>query len=547
MTTHPGPDGPSSRAASVPFLAARWVIALIAVFGLGLVGLTLRVSDLPIAFWWPAAGVSLAFALRRTGRSRWAAIALILVATTASNAVGGRPWYLAILFGLCNTLEIITAIALLGRRRDGFRLDSLASAVRFVYAVLVGSAVAALAIAAVATTLAGADFVITATIALASHSSAAILIGSFAVLPPKESQRARPVELLLHVGTSGLALFVAFGPPANSTLSFLVFALLAGACLRFPLRVAAWQALLISIAVLLLTITSGGTAPLGEVASTDAAVTLVVFMSSVGIFTVLVAAARYESRRNAALAVQAAEELATAERARSAAIGQQLDLERQREDFVTATSHELRTPLTNILGYADLLLESPLQQQQRDWTAAVRRGAARLAALLDDLLQATGGAEPVRVSVDAVIADVRAAHGAEAAARRAEILTTTTGLHVVAVEADVRRALWSLVSNAVTFAERGTVRVTARRLGDDVAIVVSDDGPGMSPETLGSAFQRFYRGREAEGRASSGLGLGLATSRDLARRNGGDVTLTSTPGHGVEATLRLPVANTATI
>ncbi|MEU2204802.1 ATP-binding protein [Microbacterium oleivorans] len=137
---------------------------------------------------------------------------------------------------------------------------------------------------------------------------------------------------------------------------------------------------------------------------------------------------------------------------------------------------------------------------------------------------------------------IRPLSHAEAVARRTDLVTTRSGLHVTAVESDARRALWSLVANAVTFAEAGTVEVSARRAGDDVTIVVSDDGPGMSPTTLANAFQRFFRGPEAEGRTASGIGLGLATARDLARRNDGDITLTSTPGEGVVATLRLPSA-----
>lgn len=519
-----------------------WALTSAGILLLALVGVRLQANGLPIAIWWPAAGLSLAFALRVAPERRWIALGLIFALTATANAIAGRSWELWLLYALSNTLEISLVAALLSRRGTGFRLDSLTSAVRFVAAALAGAAVASVGIAATNVVLRGGDFFPTSLVLFASHSSAMVLIGSLTILPTGREERVRPYELVAHVAAVGASLVLAFGPAGYTHLSFLTFAAIAGACLRFPIRVATWSSLLTSIAALLLTLTAGGTSGLGTVDSPEAAVTIVVFMSAIGVFTVLVSVARFEGRTSAALAVEAAEDIAAAERARAAAMTQQLDLERQREDFVTAASHELRTPVTNVLGYADLLTESPLSGDQRGWVEAIRRGAARLAGLLDGLTQAASGGEPTRIPVDDLILEVCDAHRPEAVARGTHLVTTLGDMHVWAAEPDARRALWSLVSNAVTFAEAGTVWVEARRDGDDIAIVVADDGPGMSPETLASAFERFFRGREAEGRTASGLGLGLANARDLARRNGGDVTLASTPGRGVRATLHLPAA-----
>ncbi len=534
----------SERAGRVPASRriALWTLTALSILLLALIGVRLQASGLPIAIWWPAAGVSLAFALRVARERRWVVIVLIFGLTAVANAIGGRPWQLCLLYGAFNAVEIVLVVGLLSRRDSTFRLDSLNAATRFVGAVLASAAVAAVGITTANVVVDGGGFFPTSVVIFASHSSAMMLIGSLAILPRDGGPRAHLAELVAHVLVVGGAVVLAFGPLGYTQLSFLTFAALAAGCLRFPLRVAIWSSLITSVAVLLLTLTSGGTAKLGTVGSPEAAVTLVVFMSAIGLFTVLVSVARFEGRRNAAVAVQAAEEIAAAERARASAMATQLDLERQREDFVTAASHELRTPVTTVLGYADLLGESPLTTEQRSWVDATRRGAARLAGLLDGLTQAAAGGERVRLSVDDLIGDVCAAHHAEAVARRTDLVTTRSGLHVTAVESDARRALWSLVANAVTFAEAGTVEVSARRAGDDVTIVVSDDGPGMSPTTLANAFQRFFRGPEAEGRTASGIGLGLATARDLARRNDGDITLTSTPGEGVVATLRLPSA-----
>lgn len=528
-----------TRARTVAF----WTLAPLGVFLLALIGVGLQATGVSIAFWWPAAGVAFAFAWRAAPRHRWVAMLLVFVLTASANAIAGRSAELALLYALFNTLEIGLVVVLLARSGGRFRLDSLRRATQFTIAVLAGAFVAGVGIAGTSALVGRGEFFPASIIAFASHSSAILLIGSLAVLPDDCGRRARPAEVAAHAVTVGAGVLLAFGPPGYTHLSFLVFAILAAGCLRFPIRVAAWFALLTSIAVLVLVRTAGGTARIGAVDSAETAVTLVVFMSALGIFTVLVAAARHESLSNAALALQAAEEVAAAERVRAAAIAQQLDLERQREDFVTATSHELRTPVTNVLGYADLLEESSLSPEQRTWVDAIRRGSVRLRSLVDDLTSAGARSDRTHLSVDTLVADITGAHHADALARQTTVEAVPSGLHVLAAEADARRALWDLVSNAVTFAEGGTVSIGAYRIGDDVAIVVEDDGPGMSPDTLASAFERFYRGREAEGRTASGLGLGLANARDLARRNGGDVTLASTLGHGVVATLRLPAAS----
>lgn len=517
-----------------------WFTALACLFVTSLAGLTLQSPELPIAWWWPAAGAAAWFALRVPRQGRTWLMLTIPLATITTNILVGRPWYLGLLYGLCNTVEIVVFLAALGRQRDSFRLDALGNAVRFVSAALLGALVLGLTIAGTGALLAGASFASVAIVAFASHGSAVMLIGALAVLPARERHRANPIEVAVHAAVAAATLFLTFGPGGATEVSFLVFAVLAAACLRFPIRFAIVQSLLICVAALLLTLTAGGSFGFDLAASRISPVTLVVFMSTVGVFSLLVSAARYEGRANAAIALTAAEDIARAERARVAALAEQLELQRQREDFAVATSHELRTPLTNMLGYTDLLLDTRLDDQQRSWLGAARRGAERLQGLIDTMIDARESQSSDAIAVDSLISRVQTAFATEASTRRASIITEPCGLVVRASDGDAERALSNLVANAVTFAENGTIAIEAIRVDDDVLISVTDDGPGMSPSTLRHAFDRFYRGPEAEGRGSSGVGLGLGSARDLARRNGGDVTVTSAAGHGVSAVLRLP-------
>ncbi|WP_394278708.1 ATP-binding protein [Microbacterium sp.] len=546
MSTRATSASSASRALAVlPWV--YWIGGPLAIFLLGIFGASLRATALPIAVWWPAVGVALWFVLRAPKRRKLLALLLVFGVTVLSNYAAGRPIPLALIYGAINTAEVALVITFLDAWRRPFRLHSFACATRFVLSILAAALIAGTLIGITGYAFSGVPAQSTAAVAFASHSSAMMLLAPFAVLPPRIPEAVRPLELGIYAVCAAAAIIVAFGRISSAPLAFLVFAILTWGALRFPMGVALTQSTVIAVTVLAVVLSDAGSfsgVALGEI---DAAITLVTFMSAVGIFTVLVVASRYEGRVNAALALTAAHDVAEAERERerAAALGMQLDLERQREDFVTATSHELRTPATNILGYSELLVAADLPDDATDWSRAVHRSATRLKSLLDDLHQSAGMAgtaiEPI--AVDDLIDDVRAAHLPDAEARGTVVeIHGATGLVAAASAIDARRALWSLVSNAIKFSAQHRVTITAHRDGDEVVIVVTDDGPGMAPDTLANAFTRFYRGAEAAAASAAGLGLGLANAQELATRNGGEIRLDSALGRGTRASLVLPAA-----
>ena len=101
----------------------------------------------------------------------------------------------------------------------------------------------------------------------------------------------------------------------------------------------------------------------------------------------------------------------------------------------------------------------------------------------------------------------------------------------------VEQVLDNLLANSFAASPRAaTIDVTARHVGDQVELRVSDQGPGLSQEEKARAFDRFWRGRESW----DGSGLGLAIVRRLVSRDGGSVELTDAPGGGLEVIVRLP-------
>ena len=239
-----------------------------------------------------------------------------------------------------------------------------------------------------------------------------------------------------------------------------------------------------------------------------------------------------------------------AELERDAARATRMDLERQREDFVATTSHELRTPITSILGYSELLTDSPhLVGMERDWVSIIARNGARLSVLVENLLTlgraSAAAVDPGTVrALDAheLIRDVVLTQQPMADAKALTIRVQTQDADTVrAYPPDAIQALGNLVSNALKFTPRGgSVRIRTAPLGDDTVISVTDSGPGMPADALAHAFDRFYRAPRAEAENTPGAGLGLSIARELAERNGGTIDLSSGAAGGLTASLRLP-------
>ena len=120
-----------------------------------------------------------------------------------------------------------------------------------------------------------------------------------------------------------------------------------------------------------------------------------------------------------------------------------------------------------------------------------------------------------------------------------------TKFEVIGSESALRRALTSLLDNALAHQHRGgTVDVRLSRLNKHVSVAVTDDGVGIDPETLPTLFTRFSHGANHTGTARrEPHGIGLALVRDIAHAHGGDIAVTTAPGRGATFTLTVPAAD----
>ena len=225
-----------------------------------------------------------------------------------------------------------------------------------------------------------------------------------------------------------------------------------------------------------------------------------------------------------------------------------------RSEFLATTSHEIRTPLNGILGMTQVILAGrQLDPGLREQVALVQDAGETMRALVDDILD-IAKIENDGVTLNRVELDLRrlcaetARWWGEHAGAKALMLSLDVGVAPTWIVEDagrLRQILFSLMSNAIKFTERGGVTLSGRietaGVVETLVLAVADTGIGIPPDRLEDVFESFRQVDGSTTRAYQGAGLGLAICRRLARAMGGDVLLESVLGQGTIVTVRLPL------
>jgi PAS domain S-box-containing protein len=238
------------------------------------------------------------------------------------------------------------------------------------------------------------------------------------------------------------------------------------------------------------------------------------------------------------------------ERARQAA----LENARTKAQFLANMSHEIRTPMNAITGMADLLADTRLTPEQREYVETIRNSTESLLGIINEILDFSK-IEAGKLTLEVIDFDLRDAveDTVEMLAERAHkkaielvcCLEPTVPERLRGDPVRLRQILTNLVSNAVKFTERGEVLVRVRKRTEDdhtvrVRCEVTDTGIGISPEAMARIFTEFTQADGSTTRRYGGTGLGLTISKQLVQLMGGDIGAESSPGQGSTFWFELP-------
>ncbi len=228
------------------------------------------------------------------------------------------------------------------------------------------------------------------------------------------------------------------------------------------------------------------------------------------------------------------------------------EMDRLKSVFLASMSHELRTPLNSIIGFTGIILQGmsgEVSHEQRKQLSMVKNSASHLLSLINDILDISkieaGKVELTleEFSLDDLAREVVETLSPTANEKGLELMTEMPeGVTLSSDRRRLKQILMNLVSNAVKFTDRGSVKIAARVTGDEnLEVCVIDTGVGIKKEDMNKLFQPFQQIDVSLTKKHEGTGLGLYLTKKLTDLLGGNISAKSEYGRGSEFTFTIPL------
>lgn len=219
-----------------------------------------------------------------------------------------------------------------------------------------------------------------------------------------------------------------------------------------------------------------------------------------------------------------------------------------RTEFSANVSHELRTPLTSISGYAEIMKNKLVRQEDiPEFSARIYKEANRMISLIDDIMKLSkldeGGIALKDEPVDLYQTAEDVIHSLEPNAVKNEVSLSLAGTHaeVVGIRHLIREMMFNVTDNAIKYNVRnGRVDLSVFQKEDGCLVRIADTGIGIPEDQLERIFERFYRVDKSRSKATGGTGLGLSIVKHGAQVSRAKIHIKSQPGQGTEVEFLFP-------
>lgn len=219
-----------------------------------------------------------------------------------------------------------------------------------------------------------------------------------------------------------------------------------------------------------------------------------------------------------------------------------------RQEFISNVSHEIQSPLTSIRGFASTLQREDLSSdEQKHYLSIIEKETTRLSKISDNLLKLTTlesgqqQLDPKRYRLDSQLESIVLACEPQWLEKELELELALEETEIVANEEMLSQVWVNLIHNAIKFTPaQGSVKVVLHRAENEIKVLVSDTGIGISLEDQLRMFERFYKGDKQRTRTADGSGLGLSIVKKIVELHNGKIRVDSKLHGGSTFEVTLP-------